>query len=103
VETYLNNGSSYPAYSTYTLADIIYGVTNNPLVNSYVTNTQVLSGNYSMQVAANTLFNNYQYRSMYTNGTVALRNINGNIYYLNNLYNMNKTDGTACGRLILKG
>jgi hypothetical protein len=40
---------------------------------------------------------------MYTNGTVALRNINGNIYYLKNLYNMNKTDGTACGRLILKG
>jgi hypothetical protein len=103
VETYLNNGSSYPAYSTYTLADIIYGVTNNPLVTSYVTNTQALSGNYSLSTAANTLFNNYKYRSMYTNGTVALRNINGYIYYLNNLYNMNKTDGTACGRLILKG
>jgi hypothetical protein len=104
--TYLNNGSSNPFNLTYTLADIIYGVTNlqtNPVVTSYVTNTQALSGNYSLSTAANTLFNNYQYRSMYTNGTVALRNINGNIYYLNNLYNMNKTDGTASGRLILKG
>jgi hypothetical protein len=105
VETYINNGTN-PFYSTYTLADIIYGVTNlqtNPVVTTYATNTQALSGNYTFIPGTSGTFNNYQYRSMYTNGTVALRNINGNIYYLNNLYNMNKTDGTASGRLILKG
>lgn len=40
---------------------------------------------------------------LYTQGTTALRNINGNIYYVKNLYNMNYTDGSTSGRIIMKG
>ena len=41
--------------------------------------------------------------SLYTQGTTAIRNYAGNAYYFNKLYDMNYTDGTASGRMILKG
>ena len=58
-------------------------------------------GGYSQSTSASILFG--YYNDLYTQGTTALRNYGGSVYYVNKLYDMNYTDGTASGRIILKG
>lgn len=101
VNAYYN--SSYAFHTTYYTSDILYAPSNASILNvNSSANSQFMFGNYKFTAVDGT-YNNYNYRDTYTNGTVALKNINGNIYYLNKLYNMNSTTGTATGRLILKG
>jgi hypothetical protein len=96
VELYIDGGFITSRYQN----SVLFGASGNATAVAtpvLTTNTLSISAKYALAL------NNYNIRNTYSNGTSALKNIGGSVYYVNNLFNMNSTSGVLTGRLVVKG
>ena len=93
------SGFSNPTYSAPSNSITVPVVGLAPIGSTAVTYNSVMGGYHQ----STTTMISFGYNDLYTQGTTALRNYGGAVYYVKNLYELNYTDSTSTGRIILKG